>query len=110
MKVKVNQEKETVSIKGLTPMQFALIETLLLHVRLGDCTEASEAAFEILMAIEQADNIDTIDKIDISVDATTNRQIEGLELYLDAPTLVVCELDGMDCEDGCGNACAGCGC
>jgi len=62
MKIKVNQEKQTVSLKGLTPVQFALIEQLLAHVRLGDGTYASEAAFEILTAIEECDELGGIEK------------------------------------------------
>jgi hypothetical protein len=93
MKIKVNLEKETVSIKGLTPVQFGLIEALLSHVRLGDGTEASEAAFEILSAIEDADDLDFFEHVEVSVGATTDGHVEGLDLYLDGPTLVACEED-----------------
>lgn len=93
MKIKVNLDKETVSLKGLTPMQFSLIEQLLSHVRLGDGTEASEAAFELLNAIEAAEDLDFIEKIEISIGATTDGHVEGLDLWMDSPTLVACEED-----------------
>jgi hypothetical protein len=101
MKIKVNLEKETVSIKGLTPVQFALIETLLSHVRLGDYTDASDAAFEILNAIEKEEDLDFIEKVEISLGATTDGHVDGLDLWLDGPTLVACEEDSdEDFDDG----------
>jgi hypothetical protein len=101
MKIKVNLENETVSIKGLTPVQFALIETLVSHVRLGDGTEASDAAFKILKAIEQEEDLDFIEKVEISLGATTDDLVECLELWLDGPTLVACEEDSdEDFDDG----------
>jgi len=93
MKIKVNLEKETISIKGLTPLQFSLIEALLSHVRLGDSTNASEAAFEILNAIEQAEDLDFIEQVEIDIGATTDGQIDGLELWMTTPTLVACEVE-----------------
>lgn len=93
MKIKVNLDKETVSIKGLTPVQFSLIETLLAHVRLGDDTEASDAAFEILQAIDATEDLDFVERIDIGLGATTDGNFDGVVLWMDGPTLVVCEED-----------------
>ena len=123
MKIKVNLEKETVSIKGLTPAQFALIETLLSHVRLGDGTEASEAAFDILNALDACEDLEFIEPIEMSLGATTDGHIEGVDLWLDSPTLVACEamseadIDGLVWDGGewpfvggCGSQCGGCDC
>lgn len=99
MKIKVNEDTNTVSIKGLTSIQFGLIEALLSHVRLGDGTAASEAAFEMLNAFEQCEDLDDIDRVSIDIGATTDGNADDIELWLNSPTLVACENDdGNDME------------
>lgn len=110
MKIKVNAEKQTVSLKGLTTLQFAVIEQLLLSVRLGDATAASDAAFEVLNAIERCEALDTIDLPTVEVSATTNGDIDDCEVWMTSPTLVVSsDIDCID-DEGCGNNCGGCTC
>lgn len=50
MKIKTNLDNNTITLKGLTPVQFQLLHTLVSHVRLGDDgNEVREAAFEFLV-------------------------------------------------------------
>lgn len=97
MKIKVKMEKQLVTIKNLTAMQFSLIESLVSHVRLGDATEASSAAFEILQAIGQCEDLDFVETVEMEVGATTDGHTDGIEVWLDGPTLVACE--PSDAED-----------
>jgi hypothetical protein len=98
MKIKVNVEKQTVSLKGLTPMQFGLIEQLLMQVCLGTGTEASEAAFEVLEAIECCEELEFIEPTDIQIIATTE-EAEGVTIEIDDPTLYARERD-INFDDG----------
>lgn len=97
MKVKANIENQTVSIKGMTPVQAALIEQLLSHVRLGDDTEASGAAFELLNAFEQCEDLDAIESVDIQLCATTDDQYDDVSVWLTSPTLIACEVGCDEC-------------
>lgn len=97
MKVKANIENQTVSIKGMTPVQAALIEQLLSHVRLGDNTEVSDAAYELLSAFERCDDLGLIKSVDIQLCATTDDQYEDVSVWLTSPTLIACVVDCDEC-------------
>ena len=93
MKIKVNPNKETISIKGMTPMEFSVIETLLSHVRLGQSpydNGASDAAYEFLAAVEAAAmDLDVLDMHDVSVSAGPGDEVDGTIVILEDPILEV---------------------
>ncbi len=109
MKVKVKVEEQLVTLKNLTAVQFALIEQLLAHVRLGDCTRASNAAFEMLNAFDECDDLEFLEMPEIEVNATTDGQVDGLDMWMESPTLVACESD-PSCEYTQDGDCEGCEC
>lgn len=76
MKIKFNTDKQTFSLKGLTPMQYSLIIALLERVRLGGGA-ASKAAFGILSAEEKYPVQSESSQIELSVTS------ENDDVYLD---------------------------
>lgn len=93
MKVKANIAKQTVSIKGMTLVQAALIESLLSHTRLGDGTAASEAALELRKAFALCGELDAFETVKIEVCATTDDHCDNVDVFLASPMLIVCELN-----------------
>ena len=93
MKIKVNLSKETISLKGLTPLEFSVIEALLNHTRMGMEQYdggASAVPFTFAHAVEDAtEDLSTLDMPDVSVCAMPSDEIEGLSVLIDAPTLEV---------------------
>ena len=93
MKIKVNLSKETVSIKGLTPLEFSVIENLLSHVRLGQGAYdggASDVAFDFAEALEGAAlDLDALDMPEVTVSAVPSEEVDGVCIVIDGPTLEV---------------------
>ena len=93
MKIKVNLDKDTVSIKGMTPLQFAVIETIMSHVRLGQSPYdggASDAVYDFLNAVAEAqEQLDEMVLPEIDFCAAPSEEIEGTCVMLDSPTLEV---------------------
>ena len=93
MKIKVNQDKQTVTIKGLSTLEFSVIEALLNHVRMGQEQwdgGASAVPFEFSRALEEAaEELSYLDLEEISVVAVPSEEVEGLSLIIDAPTIEV---------------------
>ena len=90
MKIKYNENKNTVSIKNMTSMQFAVLNKLMSHVRLGQGLYdggASDAVFEFLEAIESMP--EALNLPDISLASTTSEKVEGVCIILEEPTLEV---------------------
>jgi len=56
MKITANFDSDTISFKGMSTNQFAVLRTLLHNTRLGT-GDAGDAAYEILMAIEEASDL-----------------------------------------------------
>lgn len=93
MKIKVNLSKETVSIKGLTPLEFSVIESLLSHVRLGQGPHdggASDVAFDFAEALEDsANDLDSLNMPDVSILAMPSEENEDLVVSIVSPTIEV---------------------
>lgn len=93
MKIKVNQAKETISIKGLTPLEFAVIESFMSHTRMGQEAYdggASAVPFAFAQAIEEAaDDLLELDIREVVLCAVPSEEVEGITIVLDAPTLEV---------------------
>jgi len=85
MKVSVNYENDTISFKGMSTDQFAVINTLLAHTRLGN-TGGETAAFEILEAIETSQEL--LDEMWISPGSLRAVNESGRKVLND-PTLEV---------------------
>jgi hypothetical protein len=95
MKVKVNTEKQTISIKGLSIEHYSLIRQLLWQVRLGDDTPASDAAYELIELFDGADEALELEPLDVTIGATTSEEVDGLDLWIMDPMLVV-HFDNVD--------------
>lgn len=93
MKIKVNTEKETISIKGLTPVEFSVIEALLSHVRMGQTEDggASEVPFTFFNEVERnADELEALDIPEVGLSATVSESDTGsVDATIPDPTLEV---------------------
>lgn len=93
MKIKVNQIRETVSIKGLTPFEFAVINELLNHVRLGQEDfdgGASKVPFDFSVACDAVlEELAELDLPNIAVIAVPSDENDSVSVVLDSPTIEV---------------------
>lgn len=93
MKIKVNPTKETISIKGLTALEFSVIEVFMNHTRLGQGLYdggASDAAFAFAEAVEQAAaELSYFDMPEVMLVAVPSEEVDGVTLAIDSPTLEV---------------------
>ena len=87
MKIKYNINKDNFSIKDLSPTEFAVINALMSHVRLGSGTEASKAAFDFNSGVENG-NIEQY-LPDVSVFAEPSEEYENVDFTITNPTLNV---------------------
>lgn len=85
MKIKYNEDKDTYAVKGLTPYELAVINTLLSHVRLGQ-GEASEVAFDFTSEFDELD-FNTFPSV--TVIASPSEELDGVTVILDSPVLDV---------------------
>lgn len=90
MKIKVNLDNETVSIKGITPLEFGVFEALMSHVRMG-AGDASDTAFTFFEAVEKsADSLDVLDVPSVSVSAMeSDGAHENISVTINEPTIEV---------------------
>jgi hypothetical protein len=90
MKIKVNLSKETISIKGLTPLEFSVIEALLNHVRMGQDYDggASEVPFDFSIAIDEvAEDLSALNMPEVTVCAVPSEESNSISIMLCDPTL-----------------------
>lgn len=94
MKIKYNSAKATFSIKSITAIEFAVINALMSHVRLGIGDTGSEIAFNFC---EQVDQLDLSDENgmtelvleDVTVHAEPSDSDQFTTVILENPTLEV---------------------
>ena len=93
MKIKVNQDKNTVSIKNLSTLEFSVIEALLNHVRMGQEQwdgGASKVPFEFSKAVEEAfDDLVALELEVVEVVAVPSEEHEDVTVMLSSPTIEV---------------------
>jgi hypothetical protein len=93
MKIKVNEDKQTISIKGLSILEFSVIETLLNHVRMGQEKwdgGASAVPFAFSQAVEEAfDGLVSLELPVVELSAVPSEEIEDLTIVISSPTLEV---------------------
>ena len=91
MKIKVNKDKQTVSIKGLSTLEFSVIEALLNHVRLGQEAYdggASKVPFDFSQAVEKAfEDLIDLDLEVVEIVAVPSEEVDNLALSIAQPTL-----------------------
>ena len=90
MKIKVNLIRETISIKGLTATQFAVINELLNHVRLGQSYDggASQVPFDFSEACDEVlEELEAMGLPVVSVSAVPSDENESVCVILCDPTL-----------------------
>jgi len=100
MKIKVNEEKQTASLKGLTVDQLSVIHTLLSHVQLGNGTRASTAAFELLNAFEECEELYDLEDFapDDNFAIDVAHDDDSISVWISSPMLVISSPDGYEDE------------
>jgi hypothetical protein len=94
MKIKYNSAKTTFSIKGITATEFAVINALMSHVRLGMCDAGSDIAFDFC---EQVEGLDLADDNgctelvlpEVTLIAEPMESYDNMTVILQDPTLEV---------------------
>ena len=93
MKIKVNKDKNTISLKGLSLLEFSVIEALLNHVRMGQEQwdgGASKVPFDFSMAVEEVfEDLVGLDLQSVSVAAVPSDEPENLTIIIEEPTIEV---------------------
>jgi hypothetical protein len=85
MKINYNLDKDTFSIKNIEPHEFAVINALMSHVRLGIEAAGSDVAFDFR---------DQVDSLEVGIPETTvlaepSESNDNLTVIIQSPTLEV---------------------
>ena len=92
MKIKVNLSKNTISIKNLSTVEFAVIEGLLSHVRLGQMYDggASDVPFQFYEAMElAAEELEAMTLPVVSVCTMPSEEVESVSILISDPVIEV---------------------